>query len=59
MRLQPRSCLGFAQQKANDAELYSLQKVGQGALTLKKLEGKCAAAAGAGIGREKRQRAGS
>lgn len=39
VRLQPRSCLGFVPaKKTNDAELYSLQKVGQGALTLKKLE---------------------
>lgn len=39
VRLQPRSCLGFVPaKKTNDAELYSLQKVGQEALTLKKLE---------------------
>lgn len=45
--------------KKKDAELYWLQKVGQGALTLMKWEEKCAAAAGVGIGREQHQRAGS
>lgn len=52
---------GFSSSKKQmNAELYSLRKVGQGALTLEKLEEKCAAVAvWAVIGRENINRAGS